>query len=469
MSPPEIALVSAPSPSATLLYRFNVEDGRRAAAHSGFDLGAPVWRGEPGVVGGSDDYRTIRFTHWLTPRSGDPDSVLQTALDTLGRLLLSRTCWLLIRQRPTSAPVWARLWRSSPGPLSFEDLRIDTAISGRYGIPLEFRADPYLVGEQQSLASSITVNFDPAAGSNPCLYTLPAVVGDAPAPAVVQLAWSNNRHGYRHFVSSSSAAPTFHQLGTGDGMTIDADTTIVSNPSFSNGSTRSTSFAAVATMLDRITGNGPALAPGAYKVFALCWRSDTATQFNIRFGQKVQLSYAYQPTRQVPWVSGGASGHGAWIEVATLLDIPQGTGVDLSAESGTVTPDIAIGLQRTSGSGAVRVDALAFVPVRDSLYVDHPDIGPGDSFLFREVHDGELEPEALYVRQAIGGALVPSQAAAVEGGYLTVVPGAGNTITMLGQTHPVRVSNFWQNCPYVITHTARLFVTYRPLWLWPRP
>lgn len=470
MTRPQIALVSAPSTDATVLYTFNVADDRASTAGSGFTLGAPQWEGEPGVTGGSDDYRTIQLTHWIYPRRGDDASSVRTALDTLGRLLLADKTWLLIRQRPTSTPVWARVWRSTPAEMGFDDLQIgDTEVAGRYALNLTLKADPYLVGAQVQLANGVTVSFDPANGTNPCQYVLPAVVGDAPAPLVAAFDWPNARHGYRQFLGTSTVAPTFFQLGTGDGMTVDADTSVASNAIYSGGSARSTSFATVATMLDRMTGNGPALAPGRYKVFALCRRSSTGTQFAIRFGQKVTLAYAYQRTVQAAWVVGGTDPdhHRAWVEVAPLVDIPQGTGVDLSPETITVTPDIAIGLQRTAGSGAVQVDCLAFIPVRDSLFVSHEEIGPGGSSLFREYHDAELE--ALYVRAGLTGALVPALAAVVEGGYPTVVPGAGNVLTLLSQTHPTRVFSLYQNAPNVISQTATLRAWYRPLWLWPRP
>jgi len=151
---PKVALVSSPDTTATILYQFNTT--RKAhVGHAGFDSGTAEWSGEPGAQGGTEGYRSIRFTHYVD----GSDAAAVTALTTLSRLLMADYGWLLIQQRPTATPVWAKVWRSTPGALSWDRILLDDgAVAGKYGIDLELTADPHLYGEEITLATGIVVN-----------------------------------------------------------------------------------------------------------------------------------------------------------------------------------------------------------------------------------------------------------------------------------------------------------------------
>lgn len=160
MAWPRLQLVASPNPNATVLYDFNRITTQKTERAS-YQLTPAEWRGEPGVSGGTEDYSQIQLTHLLD----STDVGAAAALQALGRLLLKPYGWLLIQIRPDAAPRWLRVWRTTPGQLSWDRVRmrpdLGTGQAGKYEISITLKADPYLVGERIPLVSAQQVLNDP--------------------------------------------------------------------------------------------------------------------------------------------------------------------------------------------------------------------------------------------------------------------------------------------------------------------
>lgn len=465
---PRIALVASPDASAAVLYEFNV-DLTRDVAHAGFDLGAPQWSGEPGQSGGMDGYRTIRFTHWL-----DNPAAL-SALPTLGPLLTSASGWLLIQLRDGAAPRWARVWRSSPGVMSWDRLMMSDAMTvfGRHGVDIALTADPYLVGEQLTLANAVTVNNDPASGTNPCRLVLGAVVGDAPAPAIVTVTPASPASAFTYYqwLASVHSGPTQRtpvvwQIGTGDGFTAGTDTGGgVADSTYSGGSYRSVSFSTVSSQAERLSGSTPAaLVPGLYKVLIRVARSDTSSKFSLAFGisDTVTFKTIYGATKYMDRATTTSVGFATWVDLGDF-QWPVGVEIADAALLTNTAPSISLLGSRTSGTGAIRLDCLMLIPLETVDTLDATTLV--DSFTggapTTVTWDGETE--------RVWGAGASNTAAlmfqSVRGGFPEVAPGT-SVLTLLRQVDSGSVTNTIDN-PDSIVSTTSVTVKYRPRWLWP--
>ena len=461
MAYPKVQLVASPDVNATVLYDFNL-DRNRKVGRDGFDAGVPTWHGDPGAVGGYDDYRTIRFTH----RFESSETTAQASLATLGQLLTADKSWLLIQQRQSSAPVWARVWRSSPAALSWDQVQIRTETGagsprGKYELALELTADPYLVGAQVTLASG-TVNNDPAAGSNPNVLLLGTPVGDAPSPAVVQVGYSADPQ-YRTVlaqitpVSASYVKPVVFQFGASDGWTANnpgADTT-TNDGAYSGGSYRSATFSGSA-----FTRTDSTIPPGTYHVLLRCAPVSSALVFNATFSNgpvadspSVLRTFNFNASATLArYVSFGLV---QWLYGVFLSE-------DKIAGTSPASSVLRLAVDRLSGSGNLRLDALVLVPtvrVARTLLVGHK-----SSLTVTETIDSELD--SVY---ALSGGAYLSQNTTVEGGSPLVHPGVPNALHLVEQVGDVLlVDPFASNGDRKAT-TFTVSVQYRPYWLWPRP
>jgi len=460
MSWPRLALVATPDVGAAVLYEFNLSRNVKVA-HQGFDLGAPEWHGEPGVSGGILDYRTISFTHWVD--GGDAAAV--TELATLGQLLTADYGWLLIQQRAAAAPTWLKVWRSSPGGLSWDDVRVDSAVQGRYGITLSFTAESLLVGESVTLANAVTVNNDPAAGTNPNRIVLSTVLGDAPAPALVTVTPNTIQDGALRLlaITPGSALPPVWQVGTSDGWSVVNFAAATADADWSAGSYRQ-STASPASVSTTKT-----VQPGRYMVYVRAGAPVGATGvWEFYFdGPLVNLRVKSEPFEVINTTTDGAHWHPVGV-----VTIPQGSILpdDVLVSEPTITVSVAVGATRLSGTGNVNFDAIALLPMSKDVTSLRWMIATETSVITADTVDAERE--LIYSRDTSTSVLL-SRPALAKGGFPVLLPGS-NVLHLYGalagaSAEGVAMGTAVPNRRDLITTTHTVTVTYRPRWLWPRP
>lgn len=471
---PLAKLVSAPDPAATVLYDFNIEDGsaplrRCRVEQDGFSLGTPALQGDPDSIFPQYGSRTVSFSVQIR----GPKSYALGKVSAAARWLLRDNSWLMVQLSSTMKPVWFKLYRPEPGDLSFDHVdKTDTKDVWRWSIQLP--AEAFAYGQRITLAS-LTINNDPAAATNPCFAQIPAVVGDAPAPARIRVSHSNGQTGRRHLVSVTPApatvtAPIVWQVGTGDGWTVGTDTQApTSDSAYSGGSYRAVTFATPG-MATRISGPAPvAVPPGRYKVMLRASRSDTSSTFQVRLGVSGGFAYAYRDTTSITWGTSAATGHSAWINLGDVR-LPQGSPLlDVSAEQ-AVTPNVSLQAARTSGAGDLRLDAFMLIPIESdyarTVIVDWSSAAPSTPNLTREFIDGEIE--AVYSRGSVDDRLTTLEAPGISGVFPALVPGENNVLTMLEQTSTSRATaNFVSNpdCPDQLSTVKTVVISYQPRWL----
>lgn len=464
MSFPLVQLMAAPSVDADVLYDFNV-DRDSGVGHDGLSFGAPEWSGEPGTVGGRDGYRTVEFVHLVESSAREAVS----ELTTLTRLLTAADGWLLVRLTAFTEPRWFRTYRSDASGLSWENILLhNDGPRGLFEIPVKLTAEPWLYGEKVTHDLGV-IALDPAVG---CFKLLPEVVGDAPAPATLRMQWSTGRSAFRDMtvtgpIPVDQTAALVWQIGTGDGWTAGDDTSApVADSAFSAGSYRSVSFATQSALASRLTRT-LTVKPGRYKVMLRASRSDTDSTFAFRFGSSVEFVYRYGDRVPAEWWP--RAQHAAWVDLGDF-SLPMGVPpVDLDNEA-AVNFDAQVQVERISGAGSCRLDALMLIPVSEEARVlkrDCGTLGIGDWWYFTEIQDAEAE--AVYVRWSASGVLSSSFPPALMGGFGQVVPGKPNGLHVLGQSHPVW-SN-WLGVPASdsIAESVAVTLDYYPRHMWPDP
>lgn len=467
MAYPKVQIVASPDPGATVLYDFNV-DPTRKVGRDGFDAGYPEWRGEPGTVGGVDDYRTIQFTHLI---DAVDDTTARANLIKLGQLLLADKGWLLIQQRASSNPRWARIWRSSPGALSWDRVQIRTttgsgAAKGKYAFDLALEADPFLQEASVTLASG-TITNDPASGS--FQLALPDVLGDAPAPAIVTMTPSARADGALHLLqcapvlAAGTGAPIVWQVGTGDGWSVSAMAAATADADWSGGSYRQTTGAAASV------GGSKTVQPGHYRAFVRAGAPAAATGV-WRFG--FYSSPLSAPVVSESWqIVAGSADEAQWHPVG-IVTFPLGAALadSVLAVEPAITVTVAMTIDRISGTGNLNVDAIVLLPVSDEATSLRWAVfcNVADTSITNDIVDGDQQ--IIYSRDP-GDSKLKTRPPVAMGGFPVLQPGP-NVMHILGAlvggkadgdgvlaTVPSRVD--------LITVTTAVIVTYRPRYLWP--
>jgi len=467
---PKVQLVASPDVNATVLYDFNV-DTTRKVGRDGFDPGVPEWRGEPGVNGGSYDYRTIRFTHLLDATN---DTTARASLATLGQRLQAASSWLLIQQRQSSAPTWAKVYRSSPAALSWDRVQIRTTAgsgpaAGKYAIELSLTAEPLLVGALET-AGSGTVSNDPASGS--FLLPLSTVKGDAPAPAIVSVQPSARTDGALHTLhvtpelAAGTASPILLQVGSSDGWSVSNFGSGVPDADWSGGSYRQTTTGTAG--LSRTS----TIQPGNYIAYVRAGGPVGAAgvwQFILASSVLGNRFVASDPYTVIAGTDAAQ-----WHRIGRL-NVPQGTALtpeQLAAEA-TVSTFLLLLCNRVAGSGNLNVDALLLVPVSDnSTNLEWMVAATAvDTAVTRDVIDADQR--VIVARDTSTGALKYRPNPVARGAYPVLQPGA-NVMVMLGAcaggaADATALLADVPNRGDVIGVTSTVTVTYRPRYFWPQP
>lgn len=472
MTYPDIRLVDAPAATAATLLDFNdtAATPYRDVVDD-FSPGAPSPDGDPDAIDPLYGEREVSFTFRI--KGTKPQAT--ALLSTLARRLLLGPGWLRFQLTESDEVRYYRILRANPGDVSMENIQTTSTTKAEWWmLAVSLPCEPFSYGERTVL-SAITINNDPAAGTNPCRAVLPAILGDAPAPLRIAMNPSNAAvlSGFRHMFSVLSTnttvpGPIVWQVGGTDGWTAGTDTAASSADSASSGGTRRlVSFATDATMATRLSGSAPASLPaGKYKVLVRVARTDTSSTFAMRFGQSVAFSYRYGDTAVMDRAPSTANGHATWVDLGEFQH-PFGHNAPRGQEGFAATPDVAFQAQRLTGAGSMSVDAFLLVPVDSNDTIQSKTLFAEFNLFGIDVNGGygvfDADEEAVWAFSQFGVAANGTVSESV-GKFPTAIPGAVNTLHMLQQVN-ARRPFFNADTPDLITASTVLTISYHPRYL----
>lgn len=473
---PRAQFVSGPSPDATVLYDFNDDTTytgvRTWVLEDGWSIGVPSLEGFLDGVGAEYGPRTLTFTQAV---DGSKAHALAKH-SALARQILRDGNWLLFQLSAATNPVWFHTYRTQPGELSFGQVA-SGAGKDRWRIAVQLTAEPFALGARVILPS-VEVTNDPAASTNPMGFLLPAIVGDAPAPLRISAAFSAamDVHDIAWTVVPVPAdyAPIVWPIGTGDSFTAGTDTGAgVADAAFSGGSYRAVTFATDGDLATRLSGPvaGP-VPPGRYRVYARVARTNLDSTYTLRLGTHDAVfgdSVDGAETVTVSPSSDGVTGptHATYVDLGVRSYPSHLTELDVTGLN--YTPQIALQVARTAGTGNLNLDCLILVPVTlkgiegaaSTLTSEFPVFGPRSDDEYA-MWDGDLE---AFVRKNGVGAVDSSVQPINRGGFPVAVPGATNALHLITQTR-TREGFFGATAPDTIASTTDVAISYHPRFLW---
>lgn len=444
----------------------------------GFDFSPPalrravaqtMMRSGGSVAASAYDLRILKFQLVLDASSADAAATevqkLMRELDRSDSVELGGTSNYLKWQPGTTAPVFFRTYRSTPGAIRELRPRDQSRV-----FAVEVLADPFGFGLQEA-AGLFTVNNDPAAVSNGMYFDLTGVKGDVDTPLILEIdaasgladstdkpvsILATRRHG------TPGNAPFLLQA---EAMTMNTDTATQANSASFSGASNNyvrTTFATSAAMVSRMSKKPvPAAASvdvrGQYRVFAR-YRLNSAAAGDIKFQLKWGAEGGvYENPIIIPPNSSG-------IAIADLGFVVFPPGGDAGNFGGTSLPVagnyIDLYAQRVAGSGTLDIDYLIFVPCDDQMAIfDFPltglDLTP-DEWV---VHG---PTETIYPQDSSGNIALVTSPVGLRGGFISARPGVTNRVYFLRHVAK-QVSND------TITATTEIRVFYYPLYLYARP
>lgn len=411
------------------------------------------------IAAGAYGNRTLRLK--LALNGSDLDDVAEQ-IQALQRELDRPHNWLMWQPEGATAPLWFKtLWsaeqrmRIFPGPGTYREVDVTLA------------AAPFACGERVTLATQ-TVTNDLAAASNGCYLDLAAgdVLGDVETPAVLQIAYSGVEDKGPTAVAvrrrgTPASAPFVLQA---ESMTLGTDTTLPGNDAVMSGSASNyarTSFATTTTMATRLTSavfpSTPSVdARGTYRVFLRHRRSVAGDTIKVRLGY---LMGATTVTNREVTLPAGTTNR-RWADLGTV-QIPAGAdprydvaGAELAAR-GMV---FILQAERTSGSGNLDFDALAFLPADDRLALVSWPTSSGPTYA---VVDGA--GEAVYMLGS-DGEVYPVEAPGSDGLFPYLSPGVAQRLYVL-----LNAVGEAATATDTKTDTVSVTVSYCPAYLHARP
>lgn len=329
-------------------------------------------------------------------------------------------------------PVFFRTFRTSPDNVQWDVTRKKVTVT--------VLAEPFALGLREDLAA-ITVRNDPTL-TNGLFCDLTGIKGDVETPLFIEYADGGAglaRSGFAVGVRAG-ASPYPNRFQQAESMSVLNDTSVVADATFSGGSKTRTTFATVPTFGGRLTSNLPNLTDpagaenwGVYRIFA-------------RVAQTVAGDVITMATRTA----------GTYNRAVTIKSQTQPQLVDLgtldstlgvSTVGGYAVADyriedqaiLVIGASRTSGTGSLDIDYVAFVPADECFgawkaftdVVNTTDLG---------VIDGPND--ATYIATTLTGG-TPGRGAinssSIQGRLPRVMPGSNRLVIVestKGQTPP---------------------------------
>lgn len=403
------------------------------------------------VTAAAYDLRTIRLG--LEVKSSTADTAA-TAVQTLARAL-ERPGRKFLKWQPDGQThaVWFPLHRSD-----FTGIReIPSASSKfrRFEVPL--LADPHGVGLPET--ATVTVNFNPAAGSNGHFIDITGVKGDVETPLHLTSADVDLENQTMMIATRRRGTPSnvtwFRQA---ESLSLGTDTTLPGADATASGSGSNyarTSFATNAAQVARVTGTFPNTTSGSVDwrgTYRLLVRARKNTAGDV---VTMRMDPFEAPPGATTTITTSST---AWLlHDLGLLQIPSnnpGRYDGWNAEPPTTGTAISIEVGRTSGAGSFDIDYVALVPADDDLAVF---VIP--SYTETLVLDG---PNTAAYTRASGALDSTSVAVRYEGRMPRLDPNAGTNRVFIWPGFETFIN------PTLITDTASITWTYWPLYRYVR-
>jgi len=394
--------------------------------------------------------RVVKFRLYL---QGTTEDDLATEAQKLHRELDRARNVLKWQPAGATSPVFFRTHRSPD-----YRLRNDDEVKFRLFADLAVVADPFAYGLKVSL-SPVTVNNDPAAGSNPCRWDIAAasLTGDVPTPGYFNLGLN---------VSGKKAMLAVRRHGTpggvyavqAEGLTQGTDTATQPNDTAFSGVSNNysrTSFATATAMTTRLThtgwpdaGSNSVEYRGRYRVFARVRQNGGAIgDINVR----ILYGNGQYTTEKVPVPVVGSI---IWMDMGILPMPAQPDPISegySNAELSVATANVRLQAERVTGSATLDWDVFLAVPADEELCIVQWDSTLNTCYL-----DGPQDK--AYSRSASQADSVESlKAPAMVGSIPLLSPNQINRIALLqnleaadtkGNTTSVTVS-FWPRFLYI--------------------
>jgi len=291
-------------------------------------------------------------------------NLLSTSADTgaTQRQLLQRELdrpMNLLQYMPGGAtsPVFFRTFRSSPS-----NVRFDPTIKQ---VTVSVMAEPFALGLRTDV-STVTVNNDPAAGSNGCFLDLSGIKGDVETPLFLEYADGGGglvRSGLAIGVRSGPS-PYPNRFYQAESMNQQTDTTSGADAAMSGGSRSRCTFATATTMTGRLSAGFPSLTVpagaenwGVYRVYARV--AQTVAGDVIKMAVKAGSATDNLAATLVSKTQPQLVDLGVLDSTAGLTSVGGYAATDYRIEDQDA---LVVSAQRVSGSGSLDIDYLIFVP-----------------------------------------------------------------------------------------------------------
>lgn len=360
--------------SLTAVTRFSLVSNYVAVLHTGTSLPPPPLRRvvvntllSDGSMIPAAAYDNREIT--LHIQVDAPSAVLASGvIQTLNRELDRTTNILRWQPDPTLPPVFFKTFRA---PDYTQDIDHGTNL---YDFIIVMQAEPFAYGPVENSPATVTINNDPANGTNGKFFEITGVKGDVETPMKFTLgggiAYHQSVFGMRR-KGTPSGAPLFLQC---EAMTQGTDTTTQANSSTYSGSgnnysstTFSGSNSITATRLS--TSGFPSSANvdvrGVYRVFVRVNASATGSTFQLRMihglrGVSQDSSQFTVSNTTMPLM----------VDMG-LIQLPEGFDPVNNGPSGVALAvagvAISLGATRISGTASLYTDYMLFVPADDKF------------------------------------------------------------------------------------------------------
>lgn len=405
--------------------------------------------------------RTLKIP--ILVRGASADAVANT-LQTLARELARPNNILKVQLDGATSPTFFQTF-AAPDYV-FSMLRLQLVANTH--VMLEIPATPFGIGLKETI-SAVTVNDDPANGTNGMKWDITGVKGDVETPVTMTLAT-----GDLYDSTDPISVLAVRRRGTvanvpfvlqGEAMDLSTDTTLPGTDALMSGSGSSyarTSFGSNATLtrrvyLDPFPTSASVDNRGTYRVLACVRRSSASGSIGVQLGYTsgtagilVQNDYVETPLTV----------NRCHIDLG-LISFPTGADPVYDGYSNVEMlvrgRYIELRVGRFSGSSNFDIDYLLFVPADDQLaLIDWGDaIITTNEFVIDGIH------ELIYTQNVSLDQVYGSKPSVLAGGYPMISPGVTNRFFF--------VRRAGRGAPTAKTATTAIEVSYWPKYLTVRP
>lgn len=331
-----------------------------------------------------------------------------------------------------------------------------------FDVEVSVPAEPFAYGVATHL-SPVTVNNDPAAGSNGMFFDVTDVRGDVETPLVMRIdhadtveTWGRQTIFAVRRRGTPSATPFSLQA---ESMTQGTNTTVQANDAVMSGagSNYSRCTFGTATMQTRLsTSTHPSSASvdarGRYRVLLRYRKSVSGDTISVKLVWGDVNAPYHNATVTLPSGTGRRYVDLGDMQIPVGVDAP----TDLTGAGRAVQGHYVSVQASRSGSGNLDMDLLLFVPADDRLaLIDfYGFTGPTYTWV-----DGVND--AVFASNA-SGQTSPRQQSTADGLLPAVSPGVTNRIFIVGDVNPAATNDS-------ITKTLTILASYLPRYLFVRP